>query len=177
MKQNQMEDNAMELSAEFREYLKLYIEALKVMAWPVFGSIVLLLFKDVISNAVARSKEIIVKVAGNEIKFTALEASDALSSVFNAMDDVLTKHLKPEEKKLFLKVLSLSEPPAVIQLFPEFERDTAEHKMLRALRGVYYIRPRGGGLWEQDSIVEVTNFGKIVAQHKRNALERSSEGT
>jgi hypothetical protein len=48
--------------------------------------------------------------------------------------------------------------------------------MLRALRGVYYIRPRGGGLWGPDSIVEVTHFGKIVAQHKRIALERSSEG-
>lgn len=135
----------MELSAEIREYLKIIIELVKAIAWPIFGLIILLRFQDVIRNAFGLSKETIIKIAGAEFKLTAAEAADALSDVFSEIDSILESHLTEEEKRLFMRIISIPKVLTVQEVFPSFGRNTDEHKMLRALRGVYFIRPIEGG--------------------------------
>jgi hypothetical protein len=93
-----------------------------------------------------------------------------LRDVFGEIDTIIREHLKHEERNLFLRILASPEP-TVRELLPQFVRnDSDEHKWLRALRGVYFIRPRGGGRWELDSVIEVTTLGRLVQKHKAEAL-------
>jgi hypothetical protein len=165
----------MELSEEIRQYLEIAVELLKTIVWPFIVIILLLRFQDVIRNAFSRSKETFIKIGGAEFKLTAGEAADALSDVFNEIDSILESHLTREEKKLFLKIISVPKTLAVQDLFSGFRRDTDEHKMLRALRGVYFIRPVEGGTWKTDKHIEVTNLGRLVARHKRDVLTKGIE--
>ena len=41
---------------------------------------------------------------------------------------------------------------------------------LRALRGVYFLRPVEGGTWQASKHIEVTTLGRLVAKHKREQL-------
>lgn len=160
----------MQISAEVRAYLALVVDLLGAVAWPITLAFVLVKFRDIIAGAVGRSKELILKIAGAEIKLTGAEAADALSDLFAELDTVLDSHLTAEERAFFLRVLSLPRVPTVSELLPDFQRNTPEHKMLRALRGVYFIRPSEGGPWQANKHVQVTTLGRIVAQHKRDRL-------
>jgi hypothetical protein len=165
----------MELSAEIRRYCEIVIELLKAIAWPLFGVVVIIRFQEVIKNAFSRSKETTIKIAGAEFKLTAGEAADALSDVFNEIDSILESHLTKEEKVLFLKVIRAPKTLMVEDLFPGFKRDTDQHKMLRALRGVYFIRPVEGGTWRSEKHIELTNLGRLVARHKKDILAKGIE--
>ena len=159
------------LSAEVRAYAALAIDLVKAILWPAVAALVLLRFREVIVQAIGRSKKMVFKIAGAEVELSAGEVSEALSEVFGEIDVLLEEHLSTEEKHLFLQILNRPRPPKVEAVLPEFERNTPAHKNLRALRGAYFIRPIEGGTWQRWKHIEVTTLGRVVAKHKRAALE------
>lgn len=165
----------MDLSAEVREYLGLLVEFVEAMAWPAMLAFILLRFKSIIIDWLRRGKKIVLKVAGAEVEFTASEAADALTDVFNEFDVILNSHLTDQEKRLFLKINAASRAPLVKDILPSFKRNSSDHKQLRALRGAYFIRPIEGGRWQEDNHIEITNLGKLVARHKGHLLKSSNK--
>ena len=167
------------MSVEIREYLKIFIDLIKVVAWPVFGLVVLSRFKDVIANVLGKSKQIVLKFAGVEINTTTEEASDALSGILGQIDEIVNDLLTPEEVQLFIKIHKHLGSPTVKDFFPDFDRTKSvnELKILRALRGVYFIRPTEGGTWQSDKHIEVTTFGNLVIRYRKELLNQKSTGT
>jgi hypothetical protein len=156
------------------QYLQLLIDLLKAVAWPATVFLLVWGFRGSLRQAISRSRETVIKMAGAEIRLTASEAVDAVSDIFSEVDAILRDHLTTQEKHLFSKIVRASRALAVEDLFPGFQRDPEQLKMLRALRGVYFIRPVEGGRWQPGKHVEVTSFGRLVARHRSESLSPSA---
>ncbi|HWO10582.1 MAG TPA: hypothetical protein VNN80_13915 [Polyangiaceae bacterium] len=165
-----IDPGAFPFSREVREYLLLLVQLLGAVAWPIAVTVILYFFRDVIARALGRNRDLVVNVAGVEIRLSAGEAKDALQEVFAEIDTVIAEQLTDEERQLFLRILESRRTVEVNRLLPGFARDTPEHQWLRALRGAYFIRPAEGGPWRRDKHVEVTTLGRLVGKFKRDAL-------
>lgn len=171
-------DQKIKIFAKLSEYFEILVDFLKTLAWPVSVVIILFYYKNEIIQLLQGSQETVIKIPGAEFKVRAKEVTDALTDIFSEIDTILKSHLTQEQKNLFLRILSVPTSPKVEDIYPGFVRETHKHKMLRALRGVYFIRPVEGKQWEANKHIEVTNLGRIVARHKRDALMQkiSSDG-
>jgi hypothetical protein len=164
------------MSAEIRQYLQLLIDLLKALAWPATLIALVFWFRDSLQQAISQSRETVIEMAGAKIRITAQEAVDAVSDVFSEVDTILREHLTTEERQLFSKIVKAPHTLTVKDIFPEFKRETPEHKMLRALRGVFFIRPVERGGWQPFKRVEVTTFGRLVAHHRLDLLSSPVPG-
>lgn len=166
----------LQLSTEIREYIKLLIDLLKATAWPIALAALLIYYRSIIANALSRSKELLIKIAGNEFKLTTTEATSALTDIFGEIDVLVRDHLTTDEKLLLLKVGGFTPYQyTVIEAVPTFthELNSPTLKMLRALRGAYLVRPLEGGKWRPEKHIQLTNFGSLVLKYKREALLES----
>ncbi len=160
--------------AEFRSYIKILIDPVKEFAWPVSVTIILIYYKDEITQLFQSNQETVMKIGAVEVKMTAKQANDALSEIFREIDTILKSSLSSEEKELFLRILTSVNPPKVGDIWPDFTRGSNEHKMLQNLRGVYFIRPVKGGKWEKDKYIQITQLGRIVERYKQDILRQQS---
>jgi hypothetical protein len=142
----------------------------------IFLTSVFVFRKELSTFLLRLSKLIITGPAGVKIEMSGDTAAHIATDLLNEIDTLITKHLKPEEVQLFLNLLAMPPLPSVSQVFPNFQRGSREHSMLRALRGVYFIRPKEGSVWEREKHIEITTLGKIVGQHKRDVLQQAIGG-
>ena len=71
--------------------------------------------------------------------------------------------LNPEERGLLRKIMAHEGPPLLVNdLFPNFQRGSAGHAMLRHLRAALFIRPENSGRWERDESIGVTPFARML---------------
>ena len=69
---------------------------------------------------------------------------------------------RPDERELLRTIMSHPGPLLVSDLFPNFTRESEEHRTLRRLRAAHFIRPINTGRWEPDEPIEATPFGRIM---------------
>jgi hypothetical protein len=163
--------------SESLEYLKIFSDLLKAVAWPIVFAVLLLYFKDDISKLLQRSQQIAIKIPGiGEVSLTLQE----LSSLIDGFNNVLSSQTTPAQKKLFWDIKDFPGKPVVGEVLVGFDRMTKDQEidkktkeyltMLRALRGFGLIRPAEGLYWYTNTPIEVTDFGKLVVQYMPNAL-------
>ena len=130
----------------------------------IFLIIIALIFRGPISKA----KKFKISVTG-----LAFEASgDEFAQLF---EKTYSSVLKKSHMKFFREIGRTSSPPIISEVLPGFDRDSKEWLesdqgtktigMLRALRGLGLIEPQGGGRWELDSKIIITELGKEFKSH------------
>jgi hypothetical protein len=50
----------------------------------------------------------------------------------------------------------------VIDIYPNFTRESDEHTALRRLREAQFIRPLGNGNWQAGKFIEIKSFGRLM---------------
>ena len=125
----------------------------------VFFIFVLVLFKNKIRQASRVRiglREIIIEAPGQEFA--------------NLYERMYSKLLKESHIKFYKDLMKKNSLPTVIEMIPGFNRelkewyssDKGKHAigMLRALRGLGFIEPEGGGEWQKETKIRITEFGK-----------------
>jgi hypothetical protein len=71
--------------------------------------------------------------------------------------------LRPDERIRLRIIMSQESGTLTVgDVFPDFQRDSEEHKTLRRLRAGQFIRPAVSGRWELDELIEVKPFGRLM---------------
>ena len=130
----------------------------------LFLIVIALLFRKTIN----RAKKVKISLTG--IEFEA--SGDEFARLFEKTYSYL---LKREHIEFFIRLFEYENPPEVHKVIPGFSRDSEEWVksdvgkkaigMLRALRGLGFIEPKGGGEWRSDSHILLTGFGKEFKKH------------
>ncbi|MDH3649091.1 MAG: hypothetical protein OEQ53_05370 [Saprospiraceae bacterium] len=130
----------------------------------LFFIIIALIFK----NTIKKAKKVKISLTG--IEFEA--SGDEFARLFEKTYSYL---LKREHIEFFRELFEYESPPIVNKVIPGFNRDSEEWNkskegkkaigMLRALRGLGFIEPKGGGRWKSGSTIVLTEFGKEFNKH------------
>jgi hypothetical protein len=76
------------------------------------------------------------------------------------------KGLHSDERDVLRKIMShTGATQTVSDLFPDFQRESAAHHMLRRLRATQFIYPAKSGRWEPDEPIQVTPFARLMWDH------------
>ena len=118
-------------------------------------------------SKILQKRKIRITLPGQaSIEVSTEDAEQALSQVFTEFYLVFNKLLHPTHKEFFRTILNSEAKLRVNELIAEFDRNNKEHiGVLRALRGLGLIEPKGGGPWKEESIIEVTKFGKVFVNY------------
>ena len=152
--------------------IKDFIELLNVILWPLITLVIFLYIRSPIISLLKKSKDVKIKVPGGTEIFLSLDRVESIvQDVVEGIDE-LVKSLSDNERFILME-LSKHGPSEIQKLFPKFERSTSDqpseqHEALRALRKKNIVKPIVGGRFRTDKIVEITPFGKLVLQLKKN---------
>ncbi len=146
------------------------------LAWPVTTLIILLYFRNPIRSLLYRlSDSLKVKsfkfiLFGFETELTPEEAKGALDEMLQDIVEAMNE-LSAEEVKLFQTIINADGRLTVLDLLPDFKRESLQHAQLRKLRDRKLIRPMEGGNWQPQKHPIATRFGKLVLKlHPKLAL-------
>jgi hypothetical protein len=151
---------------------KEFAEIAGALAWPITAIGVIALFYKPIRALLDRLaatltvKTVKLKAFGAEVELTPEEAKGALDELLQDIADS-TNELSLEETLLFQRIMAAAGRDTVIQLLPNFRRDTIEHQMLRKLRDRKLVRPIEGGNWQPEKRPIATRFGQLVYDLRR----------
>jgi hypothetical protein len=161
------------MAEEVREYVKLGADLTKALAWPVVTVWLVTRFRDTIHSLAQRSKKVVLKVAGSEIQIDADTANAIISQLIEDVDTIFNG-LTPQQKAYLYEIASSSSGGQMYQLPATFIRESEEHQILRALRTSLLIRTITGPRFEAGKKVEVTRFGRLILDLKREQLLESA---
>jgi hypothetical protein len=152
-----------------QEYLSIAVDLVKASLWPLFGLVVIREFKGVITDSLDHSNKMTLKFAGIELEISKEDAAQTLSDYL----DATLRLVKPQQRRLFQRLLAYSTPPTVEDVFPAFDHKTSIEELttLRSLRGAALIRPEPDGFWTPKSLIVITSAGRFVARYKQSILQ------
>lgn len=114
-------------------------------------------------KAINKAKKVKISLKG--IEFEA--SGDEFAKLFEKNYSYL---LKRTHINFFFELFNGKKFPMVVEVIPGFDRESEEWVnskegreaigMLRALRGLGFIKPKGGGKWLSNSNILITEFGK-----------------
>ncbi len=146
------------------------IELLKVVTWPAVVIFIVLVFRKALKERLSTATrfEFDLPVIG-KIIITMEEAEAILKAMLKEVDD-LVEAMTPEESDAFFRMDSKPAPvPA------KFERGSPYHNIiLRSLRTRHLIRPSEGGSWTREKHIEITPFGHLVLQIRREQIQKQA---
>ncbi len=119
-----------------------------------------------------RIKSMLKKTAGDRLTVDNETAQIIVGDIMKEAR-VIMRHLTTEEKKVLRELNGFLNPPALSELFPDFDRSAEDHlnpqhELLKELRKCHLIRPAGGGKWRADKRIEITPMGRLVIQLNKN---------
>jgi hypothetical protein len=92
--------------------------------------------------------------------------NDELERTFAAVLDEMrsiTARLGEDEKRKLEDIMSRpSGSLLVADVYDDFVRGNKRHDALRAMRDAQFIRPVGGGPWEENKRIEIKAFGRLM---------------
>jgi len=142
------------------------IELLKVVTWPALVIIIMLVFHKPIKDLVKKVTGLTVELPVGKLTFTIRE-TEAILEAMLVLVDSLIEDMAPEERQYFIQMKDVPTPVP-----DDFERDISpEHKILQNLRRKNLIRPSAGGRWEKGKLMEITPFGRLVLQIRREQIK------
>jgi hypothetical protein len=96
---------------------------------------------------------------------TAEEIAGTLAALLGEMRAVLPK-LREDERDVLRQIMSQdSGTLTVVDVFPDFSRESEGHKTLRRLRAAQFIRPARTGRWDPDEPIEIKPFARLMWDH------------
>ena len=96
------------------------------------------------------------------VKFKVDELNQTLESILSEMRSI-TSTLRIDEREVLQRIMNNRDKSLTVNdIYPNFKRDTEEHKTLRRLRDAQFIRPSEGDGWESHKHVEVKAFGRLM---------------
>jgi hypothetical protein len=137
-------------------------------------AIIVYVFRNALSSLMLRASKVsLTGPAGVKLVISGQVAATIATDVLIELERMISRHLTRDEKQLFVDILHHQTPPKVKDLMPTFDRNNPEQlKPLRALRGIYFIRPEPeSSRWTADTPIHVTRLGKIAAKHKPHLFE------
>jgi hypothetical protein len=156
----------------------LILEFLKTVinSWPLALVLLVSLFKLDIRNIIQQLTTVSISIGGVDITLNMKDIKITAQKLLAAMEHTL----KQDERDCFSKIVKgvrEKNKLSVVDIFVNFERDKDNKPMnketadaipaLRALRGFGLIRPKNGGTWQTDSLIEITEFGDFVVDHEQ----------
>ncbi len=103
-----------------------------------------------------------VHLDGITVNCTTQEIAATFSWLLVEMRDAMPR-LRPVERKVLRWIMSKkSGTLTVSDVFPDFTRESEEHKTLRRLRAAQFIRPAKTGRWEANESIELKPFGLLI---------------
>jgi DNA-binding transcriptional ArsR family regulator len=140
---------------------------LAAIAWPITALIVAFYFRTPVRSLLNRLadslkvKSLKFALFGAEVELTPEEAKGALDEMLQEIVEAMNE-LLPAEVDLFLKIDSAEGRLTVLDLIPDFKRESVQHTQLRKLRDRKLIRPIEGGNWQPQKHPIVTRFGHLI---------------
>jgi hypothetical protein len=139
---------------------------LSAISWPVAVLVTFAMLRSPIRRILERYADegstLTITVFGQTVALSrSPEGRQAMRELFNEISQSV-QTLSPEDRVRFELIRSSGGRQTVIEMFPRFVRDSADHASLRNLRDAKLIRPTEGGRWEGFKHPMVTRFGELV---------------
>jgi hypothetical protein len=112
-----------------------------------------------------------LKVFGSEVDLTPEQVKSTLNELLNDIVES-TNELSPAELALFQQIQAADGRRVILDLIPNFARNTEQHNQLRRLRDRKLIRPFEGGRWKDDKHPVMTRFGELICRIKPEAVKK-----
>lgn len=151
----------------FMEVAKLILEYLKVLAWPLIVISLIYSYRSQIGKLLTNFSEadsLTVEVLGQPLKMNKTKTSETLNEIISEMKTIV-KEITPEDRKKLEEIMNASSCIySVKDKFPDFDRKEGNksHETLRKFREAQFIRPQGGGQWEEKKKIEIKPFGRLM---------------
>jgi hypothetical protein len=147
------------------------------LAWPVTALLIAALVYKPVRALLKRLAETLtfksvkMKALGAEAELTPEYARTVLHEL---LDDITatSNQLTREEIALFDSILSSAGTKTLLEINPEFARNSVEHQRLRNLRDQKLILPAERGQWRAEKHPVVTPYGHLVAKLRASGAER-----
>jgi len=130
----------------------------------IFLLVIALIFRKPISSA----KKFKISLTGIEFEASGDEFVQLFKKTYLSV-------LKEGHIDFFCELGNTKTVPVIREVLPDFNRGSKEWLesdkgmktigMLRALRGLGLIKPKGGGKWESDSKIIITELGREFKSH------------
>ena len=148
------------------------IQLLKVLIVPAVVVFVIYLFREPLKNLIGRSTNLRVKIPGDgEVEITAEQTKSIVEQMLKEVDNLI-EDMTPEQCNEFLKFAAAG---SAIQLADDFIRESDFHnKVLRPLRRRHLIRPTESGRWQSKKHIEITPFGRLVLNVRREEIKKEA---
>jgi hypothetical protein len=152
-------------------YLTYVLPSLTSLAWPLAIIVLVLSFRRFIIRLMGGAREFSFEIAGQKLSLTRREALNTLDQLLEEIIEN-TKDLDEAQRALFHRILNGKGRTTVSQIYPQFERGSAEHNLLRSLRSRTLIRPAEGGTWRSNKHPEVAAFAGVLLKSKGGAIPK-----
>jgi hypothetical protein len=145
-------------------------ELISALAWPIVILIVYRQMKLPLKNLLARSKSVSLKLPnGGEVTIEGSEVEIILQDILSDLNDI-TDGISEAERTLLTRIYLTPSLKEVSYYFPDFDRESADHQLLRKLKNRRLIDSKEGDMWCHWKHPEITNFGRFVLKHRSNLL-------
>jgi len=96
---------------------------------------------------------------------SADEIAATLAALLGEMRAVIPK-LRQDERDVLRQIMSQdSGTLTVVDVFPDFARESEGHKTLRRFRAAQFVRPARTGRWDPGEPIEVKPFARLMWDH------------
>ena len=134
--------------------------------WPGIVLLCVIIFRGPISTLLKERKIKLTLPNNASVSVSSEDAGKTLSNLFTEFYVNYNVLLRSEHKRYFQKILQAETKLTVNDVIEGFDRGNKDHiGALRSIRGLGLIEPKGGGSWKAESVIEVTNFGKVFVEY------------
>jgi hypothetical protein len=143
------------------------IDIIEALAWPLTAVGIVAVFQKSVRAVLDRLaatltlRSVKLKAFNVEIELSPELAERAWEKLLQNITES-TNELSKEEKALFEQIRASAGQATVIELLPDFKRDTPVHIRLQNLRDRQLIRSIEGGSWKAEKHPILTRFGETI---------------